>query len=503
MKLFEIERMRSKNQLTFTLSILLAFFAFSPAYSLTQANCVENGGNYLCSAPTVSDWGYRLCDEMAPYLSRYKAWCYARGGTPPDAFSCVGSSPDAESNLVSRSIEFARRIDGNADCGVISDSGWGHTSTSYQCLSGTPTIQNGFLTRDFRQIQVGPGCGETIYAVKSRSLICPTGSTKTNIGSSIVCLKEHHFSECGIGNPILPLTGRKLQKELDFQHPSFSFYRIYSSDAWFIPYNISTILPSFTGLFGNFWRTNFDYRLFHLTNELAPYAISLPSGAIQYFDADLSPILIGGEAGVLTQSVGGFRYEQAGLTLAFSSKGRLTQYQSNNNKKLIFNYSGENLSPPVMAILPDGRITSTPIPEGLLVSIEDETQSEIYRFSYDAGARLITATFGADEILYGYDELDNLTFAKRSDGSIRKYLYENSSFKHALTGIINETGRVFAQWEYDALGRAISSRHDNYEHVTLDFSFTGSESKVDTVNSFGKKMSFYYSVIKGQRQIIT
>ena len=58
---------------------------------------------------------------------------------------------------------------------------------------------------------------------------------------------------------------------------------------------------------------------------------------------------------------------------------------------------------------------------------------------------------------YAYDANNNLISVTHPDGGVRQYVYGNASFPNALTGIIDENGKRYASWTYDAQGRAISS----------------------------------------------
>ena len=49
---------------------------------------------------------------------------------------------------------------------------------------------------------------------------------------------------------------------------------------------------------------------------------------------------------------------------------------------------------------------------------------------------------------------------------MRQYQYENTAFPHALTGLIDEDGNLFASWTYDSQGRAISSQHAGGAELT-------------------------------------
>jgi YD repeat-containing protein len=75
---------------------------------------------------------------------------------------------------------------------------------------------------------------------------------------------------------------------------------------------------------------------------------------------------------------------------------------------------------------------------------------------------------------YGYDANSNLVSVTWPDGYTHRYAYEESRFKNALTGEINEVGTRVATWTYDAKGRAVAVDHpDAARNVQFAYS-TGS-----------------------------
>ncbi|MGA4309466.1 RHS repeat protein, partial [Ralstonia nicotianae] len=58
---------------------------------------------------------------------------------------------------------------------------------------------------------------------------------------------------------------------------------------------------------------------------------------------------------------------------------------------------------------------------------------------------------------YGYNSTGMLSTVTRPDGTTRQYVYEDSRFPTALTGIVDENGNRYATYAYDDQGRAISS----------------------------------------------
>ncbi len=486
--------------------ILLLPLSFSSAMALVMSDCVGEGGNKLCSAPTPSLWVYRLCDNTGAYISRFRAWCEVSGGTYVfiTGPGCTGRSPHAESNLVARAESFADRMSPQTNCAAI-DSGWGQTTNSFQCSSGAPAYQNGFLIRDFRSLNVS-NCGEHIFARRDRNLVCPSGATMYSIGNLKVCIEDQEFAECpSVGNPILPMTGKKIEREEDFHGP-LPLSRIYSSELPFIPYNFVGNFPASRGQFGEHWRTNFAYRLFHLNGDLSRYAISFPNGAVEYFGPDLLPTTHLYKDGVLHQDGNQFTYSYDDLELRFSTAGDLQRLTKRGGIAYSFHYSGMDFPDPVYATLPGGTPSGVVLPTGLLLEIRDDGGQVVYHFSYDAGGRIVFIERGSEKLFYEYDFSENLAKVSSGDGLHRQYLYQNPVFKHALTGVVDEEGISFAAWSYDTSGRALSSTHDGgAETVFLDFSSVAETAnpRILVTNALGKQTTYHYGVFQGVRRIKT
>lgn len=104
-------------------------------------------------------------------------------------------------------------------------------------------------------------------------------------------------------------------------------------------------------------------------------------------------------------------------------------------------------------------------------------------FSYDSDRHVTQMTTPNGDV-YSYDYFYSYVLAKGilsavtyPDGSTRKYLYENSSLPHALTGIIDEKGKRFATYTYSTSafkGYALSSEHaGGVDKTTLTYSYSG------------------------------
>jgi YD repeat-containing protein len=474
------------------------------SHSFSLSDCVGEGGNKLCAAPIATSWVYGLCDNAGPYVSRYRAWCEVRGGTYVyiTGPGCSGGSPHSESNIVTRSEDFADRMSPNTNC-TTSDSGWGQTISSSQCWSGAPAYQNGLLIRDFRILDVS-NCGEQIFARRDRQLVCPVGSTLYTIENLKVCVKDQEFDECpSVGNPILPMTGKKIQREADFSG-MLPLDRIYSSESPFISYNFTGNFPQAAGQFGDYWRTNFSYRLFALNGNLSHYALTFPNGAVEYFASDLSPTTRLYRNGVLRSEGGDFIYRFRDLKLVFSAHGHLKRYKKLGQQEYTLHYSGIDFASPIPATLPDGRQSNSTLSDGLLMEIRNSDGEVVYKFSYDTAGRIVFIERASEKLFYEYDLNGNLVKVSEPDGSNRQYIYGNATFKNALTGIIDESGTRFAAWSYDGAGRAVSSAHsDGAEAVSLDFTHANNtaDPRISVTNALGKQTTYYYGLYQGLRRV--
>ena len=120
-------------------------------------------------------------------------------------------------------------------------------------------------------------------------------------------------------------------------------------------------------------------------------------------------------------------------------------------------------------------------------------------FGYDGSGRLATVGLpDATHLSYGYDGGGNLASITSNDGSVRQYVYENSSYPHALTGVVDESGRRSLTWSYDAAGRPNGSYYGaNQNPVTI--SYNGSQ--VVTTDARGTQRTRNVAIINGQSVI--
>ncbi|WP_354622601.1 DUF6531 domain-containing protein [Psychromonas sp. MME2] len=141
---------------------------------------------------------------------------------------------------------------------------------------------------------------------------------------------------------------------------------------------------------------------------------------------------------------------------------------------------------------------------GNLEVVKDDANNQLL-FAYDDKNKLTTLTSSNGEVVtYGYDQYANLeTVTKKlvsGKETVRRYHYEDSRHPYALTGITDENGARYATWEYDALGRAVVSKHANdTDKTTFEFDVN----KTTVTNPLGKQTIYNYNTIAGAKRLET
>ena len=98
---------------------------------------------------------------------------------------------------------------------------------------------------------------------------------------------------------------------------------------------------------------------------------------------------------------------------------------------------------------------------------------------------------------YAYDLAGNLISVTHPDNSVRRYVYENTSYPNALTGIIDENGNRFATYGYDSQGRATSSQHAGGADLTTVSYGTNTSTVTDARgNAYTFNFTTLFNVVK-------
>lgn len=127
--------------------------------------------------------------------------------------------------------------------------------------------------------------------------------------------------------------------------------------------------------------------------------------------------------------------------------------------------------------LPNGYTQTLNYTSGVLTSVSD-SYSRSLTFTYTSGLLTGVSTPDSATLTFGYtatagsNVLTSITY-NTSPTTSQTYLYENTSYPFALTGITDENGHRYATWSYDTSGRATSSKLGdtlaaNYTQVSYD-----------------------------------
>ena len=322
------------------------------------------------------------------------------------------------------------------------------------CLGGPTSlgVQNGYT----------PG---THYDWAAVAQTCPQGYSAVYVaGGSGYCLRqsstpqtvpEKNQGSCckgatQAGNPVNPGVANKVQVETDYRSPSLplEFTRTYNS--W-----RGATRPLYR------WQSTYDRSVTFEQSGYPGAIVFRPDGKILYFD-------IVGTQFVPDADVDGK------LQRFVDASGNTTgwQYTTSTDDVELYNALGEltsitSRSGVIQTLVYSDSQTpfqTAPTPD-LLLSVTDSFGHQL-RFTYDTGSRLHTMTDpGSGVYTYNYDTANNLISVNYPDSSIRTYAYNETIYTSganlpsAMTGIIDESNKRFATYQYDGLGRAISTEH--------------------------------------------
>jgi RHS repeat-associated protein len=241
--------------------------------------------------------------------------------------------------------------------------------------------------------------------------------------------------EPGLGNPIRPGNGEKLQDESDWAdhaaHP-ISVVRHYSSHG---------NAPAGLGpTAGGGWSHPYAGQL-QVQGGLR--RVVLGDGTSVRFEGVASSPgqwLPDNHLDSLNEDSAGWLYVRAAddSRYRFDTAGRLLAIARRGGQVLQLSYSAT----------------------GLLVAVNNAFGRAL-GFGYDEAGRLVAvATPDGQTLRYGYEGVGDgarLTLVTHPDGSQRRYHYEDPRWPQALTGITDEADLRVSSFEYDAQGRAVGT----------------------------------------------
>jgi YD repeat-containing protein len=242
-----------------------------------------------------------------------------------------------------------------------------------------------------------------------------------------------------VGNPINVAAGNKYARETDYTALGtlLTFERHYNS------------LDSNDLALGPGWRHTFDRQVV-VEGEHA--YVAREDGQVRVFSSppcSLCPKWIGApdNNAQLIKTASGWEYRTPDeVTEYYSTSGQLVRIEDSQGRFLLLTYDGT------------GRLER--VDSGLGPSLE---------FTYTGSSQLATVKDHTNRTwTYEVNMNGSVESVSRPDGTVRQYLYEDSRFPYALTGIMDARGLRYATFEYDANGRAKASYHGPQTGVLTD-----------------------------------
>ncbi|WP_454901164.1 RHS repeat-associated core domain-containing protein [Variovorax boronicumulans] len=307
---------------------------------------------------------------------------------------------------------------------------------------------------------------------------CPVGWNITPAGCVLPLsppLCKRPSDGASAGNPILPATAEKYRSESDWSDAgpaALSLTRTYRS-TW----GNDTSRTS-AGL-GRTWTHNHDWRL-TAAPASAPLGVSIttPEGYLHSFTkpSGASSWTAANSADTLSQTGSTWVWRRADddAVFTFDVRGKLQTRVERSSLAFAYTYDTS------------GRL-----------AIVSNSFGRILTFSYNSVDQLVSvATPDGRVITYAFDIAGHLASVIYPDGKARRFVYENASFPHALTGILDEASVRWGTFAYDTTGRATSTQlAGSVDSYQVSYPSAGSATVVDPL---GTSRSYSYGTTLGK-----
>lgn len=431
--------------------------------------------DYFEVTPDVTDWKESTCNTLNTNPASWgMAVCRAMGGTWHGFHSDPRCSIDDYVALylaqpAADQVEgFAVQWLGLCPDPTVTFSGWGQPAhNQYQCWSKVTGSELGvvtwetsnFLVQGKRKDDCQTPRNEEFSGLRTRRASCPEGSSPRDLGTGLGrrCYKFCPFGEelvdgnckaitpekdpCedqegsdntgdAVGNPCKVATGKKIQSDTDIT-VSPGFTRHYNSR------NLYSL-----GL-GRGWQYGHQRRLIIDGDSLVRVTASGRGEPWQKVngtwqgDADTKVTIV--------QTSTGFRLTHPNGNLeGYNTNGLLVVKEDTNGHRTNYTYSS---SQRLMEVKDHFGRTLTFTYYDQKVATLTGPNGEVYRYEYDSNDNLITVIY------------PDATPGNDTDNPRRIYHYENTNFPNHLTGITDANGNRYANFAYDANGKAILTEH--------------------------------------------
>ena len=270
-------------------------------------------------------------------------------------------------------------------------------------------------------------------------------------------------------NPIIPSSGEKYRYETDWSDSGpdpLAFARIYRSNGW-----ASNNSHAVTGM-GATWNHSHAMRL---TVASGVATITDAQGYVRGFSQQGATWAAINSSDTLIQLSGGawnYRAATDDTLYAFDADGRLQTSTQRNGWATTYSYNAA----------------------GQLIRVTNSF-GRVLNLNYNGAGQLagITTPDGRT-IAYGHDAAGRLSSVTYPDGKTRTFVYENTRFPNALTGIFDEAGTRWATFAYNSSGQAIDSQlAGGAEHYTVSPGSTAS-----VTDPLGTRRSYTYATARGK-----
>ena len=232
------------------------------------------------------------------------------------------------------------------------------------------------------------------------------------------------------------------------------------------------------------------------------------SGTSWHSDADISDKLVELKDSSGNRTGWTYTIDSTGEVESYDATGKLLSIKDRAGLVQTMSYSCKTVSATCSVVTPD----TVAMVDGLLIKVTDQLGRSL-SFTYDNWNRIKTLTNPAGAVYtYGYDaSTNNLTSVTYPDGKIKSYLYGEASnvsaspdagvsYTNSLTGIIDENNNRYANYFYDAAGRATSEYlAGNVDAASLVYNVDGSGNPTSTVvtDARGSARTYDFTTILG------
>ena len=313
---------------------------------------------------------------------------------------------------------------------------------------------------------------------------CPTTGT---IGGDCLLTSQptknygNQSSVCAlVGDPVNVATGNLFEAEEDYIVSGpfpISLVRYYNSKNAFVSAGLGM---GWTYVYGSSIKSVSSTSVEIAQADGKVYTFNL-NGSSWSSDPDVNDTLV--QQKDSSGNITGWTYTQTdGTVSTYSATGQLLKIKNRAGLTQTLTYSTDGTSIPG-------------VPQaGLLASVTDSFGRKL-QFTYVNASQIATVITPNGTYSYAYDSNGNLSTVTAPDSSVRTYLYENSLYPHALTGIVDANGQRYATYQYDADGNTTQSGHaDGADQINLSYNGT---TGTTVTNSLGAATTYTYQNYNG------